>query len=777
MKISVPGQQAGQGNLNIGKPQHESTRLSDIFFCELSNVSSQLDGDSSVSEYFQIQREHLIVQPNDRMNETTVSSHYNSDNLFSNTNSKFTSELSSPDTSKAFDRPATPPSEAVKNAGIGQNIVSNEHGESDTTQNSTFGPVENDTCFADESSASIVKSPIRKKQKQMRNKTGKGKSSRGLKLTVPNNPDRTFQNPTKNTVLGNPSISSITKNQKDGYNLFLVSADSLRKLTIGARGVCKKGYLRWICADRDCRGFVKTQINKSHIEAYKKIQKDGTEKKRFDYRLKSDITLEKKDLDIFDASLHSCIPVDTKLEAKEKICEKAKQLCEEIEPETIRRPTRSEIVSKAVKHVLEEYRKNKIVLDPIALKRTCIPRAISRKLLKVLPLLPEITFDNRSEYVFAPEFDNGNYPLDREYASDTDNKNILFYNLEILSKLSTGQSSVICDSTFPLKRKSIFSQLWIILKTDESSTEIACAVWMSDQKKESYLHILKRLEVLCGKQLWVKSIVTDGEIGQANALYEKIKHSDSLKCAFHGTQTILRCFKANGVGKFLPNKNKKVDGPVATLCTHVWHVCSLLPYFPIDFSLAMIDYLIIHSIKSLNDIDPITEINLETILMKTRKMFQNDHSYSWYSILTRHITPSWSDVTSNKLERLNGQLKVWLNNNSRSRRVTERMRSTQNWLDDYFQSNLVFSNQPCRKPSKKIRERRNDILEILQEIYQSLNQTDLDTLVKIDNMIFDMNCMSNQWEYDSDDETWSGSESESESETELETENDLTCSA
>ena len=108
MKISVPGQQAGQGNLNIGKPQHESTRLSDIFFCELSNVSSQLDGDSSVSEYFQIQREHLIVQPNDRMNETTVSSHYNSDNLFSNTNSKFTSELSSPDTSKAFDRPATP---------------------------------------------------------------------------------------------------------------------------------------------------------------------------------------------------------------------------------------------------------------------------------------------------------------------------------------------------------------------------------------------------------------------------------------------------------------------------------------------------------------------------------------------------------------------------------------------------------------------------------------------------------------------------------------------
>ena len=540
-------------------------------------------------------------------------------------------------------------------------------------------------------------------------------------MTIPNNPDQTFENPTKNLTLGNPSISCVTKNQKDGYNLFLISEKYLRKLTLAPRGVCKSGYLRWICADRKCRGFVKTRINKSNIESYKKIQKDGNERNEF--RLKLDRSLEKKDLDIFEATLHSCIPVDKKLEVKERICEQAKKMCEEIDPETIRRPTRSEIVSKAVKTVLEEYRKNKIELDPLALKRTCIPRAISRKLLKVLPLLPEITFDNRNEYIFAPEFENGYYPIDIEYASDTGNRHILFFNMDILSKLSTGQCSVITDSTFPLKRGSIFSQLWIIIKTDQSSTEIACAVWMSDQKKESYQHILTRLEVLCGKQLWVKSIVTDGEVGQANALYEKIRHSDSLKCAFHSTQSILRCFKQNGVGRFLPNKNKKVNGPVATLCTHIWHVCSLLPYFPIDFSLAMIDYLVIHSIKALNDIDPITEINLETVLMKTRKMFQNDHSYSWYSILTRNITPAWSDVTSNKLERLNGQLKSWLNNNSRSRRVTERMRSTQNWLDNYYQSNLIFSNESCRKPSKKTRERRSDILEILKEIFQSLNQT------------------------------------------------------
>ena len=770
MKVIVPNGPNGQPGIQLSPPKHESTRVSDLFFASLTDVSASSVDSSSIYDYFVLPKEHLKVQSNDQMNVTDNSSQRHSNNLFTMSNMTSDASFSLPIRKKT--KQSNGASEVASEVTERQQETNDVFLNTADTTTATSEVADSD-CFADASSTSILKSPIRKKSNKQNSK-GKGKSSHKLKRLLPTDKaaDRTLKNPMKNILLGNPSISSVTTNQKANFNLFLYSENKLRKLTIAPRGVCKAGFIRWHCSDRRCFGKVKTSLDNGFIEAYRKIDKNGTESKRFDFRLKEDKCLHKTDLEIFEATLHTCIPVDTKLEVKEKISEKAKTLCEQIEPDTIRRPTRSEIVSKAVKFVLDEYRKNKIIIDPVALKRTCLPRAISRKLLKVLPLLPEITFENRDTYDFAPEFSTGYYPIDLDYANKTKNKTIIFFNSEILAKLTTGQSSLLADSTFPLKRKSIYSQLWILLKTDNTSTEIVCACWMSDQKKDTYLDIINRLEVLCGKSFWVKSIITDGEIGQCNALYEKIRHSDENKCAFHGTQTILRSFKQNGIGKFLPNKNKKITGPVATLCTHVWHVCQLFPYFPVDVTLAMIDYLICHSLKALDDIDPLTQVNLETVLMKTRRMFENDHTYSWYNILTRHITPTWSDVTSNKLERLNGQLKSWLNNNARSRRVSERMKSTQDWLNSYYESNMIFSNEPCRKPSKKTRERRTDILEMLKEIQKSLNKTDYETLVKIDNQIYDMHCMFNQPDHDSDDETWSDdtwsdSESENESEAEL----------
>ena len=186
MKISVSGQSLGQplgqpGNEEIGKPQHESTRLSSIFFSELANVSqsSKIEfQDSSVCEYFEIQKEHLIVEPDDRMNQTTFSSHRNSDNLFSNTNAISSSGIPSSNTSH------------LQTQNSQQNILSNDRGEYDTCSDNLFSNTnaistseissastsqtktskqniggDNDTFFADASSASI-KSPIRKKQKK-----------------------------------------------------------------------------------------------------------------------------------------------------------------------------------------------------------------------------------------------------------------------------------------------------------------------------------------------------------------------------------------------------------------------------------------------------------------------------------------------------------------------------------------------------------------------------------------------------------------------------------
>ena len=513
MKIVVPNCHSNsQPGNSIGLPQHESTRLSDIFFSELTNVSeSSVRDTSSMSDFFELQKEHLKVNTSDKMNltvQSSDSSQRHSLNLFTSMTSNVTanvlstSEITSADKSKAFDHSATPPSESVLNAGVGQK--SSEQGEGsihfaepqqnsnnvflnttvETTTKSTSGLVASE-CFADQSSASIIKSPIRKKSKKTY-QNSKGKSKRGLKLSLPDDKaaDRTLKNPMKNISQGNPIISSVTKNQKGSYNLFLYSENNLRKLTIAPRGICKAGFIRWHCADRQCLAKVKTEIDKCYIEQYRKVDKNGVVSKRFDSRLKEGKVLQKSDLTVFEATLHTCIAVDTKREVKEKICEKAKNLCELIEPDTIRRPTRSEIVSKAVAYVLDEYRKNKIAIDPVALKKTCIPRAISRKLLCVLPLLPEVSLENRDNYGFAPEFSTGHYPIDLDYANETKNKTIIFFNSEILKKLSTGQSSVLADSTFPLKRNSIYAQLWILLKTDSTSTEIFCAVWMSDQKKK-----------------------------------------------------------------------------------------------------------------------------------------------------------------------------------------------------------------------------------------------------------------------------------------------------
>ena len=517
MKIVVPNYQPNSQPGNpIGAPQHESTRLSDIFFCELTNVSeSSVKDSSSMTEFFEYQKEHLTVNTSDQMNLTEQSSQHHSSNLFTTLSPDVTANVSN---SSMF------PIRKTSEEGEGSICAEAQQKSNDVFLNTTVETTKTTSvasnCFSDQSSTSIIESPILKKSKKTYQK---GKSKRGLKLSLPDDKaaNRTLKNPMKNILEGNPSISSVTKNQKASYNLFLYSENKLRKLTIAPRGIAKAGFIRWHCSDRQCSGKVKTEIDKCFIETYRTVDKKGIERNVF--RLYEDKCLQKSDLTVFEASLHTCIAVDTKLEVKEKITEKAKNLCEQLQPDEIRRPTRSEIVSKAVAYVLEEYRANKIVIDPLALKRSCIPRAISRKLLSVLPLLPEVTFENQDNYVFAPEFSTGQYPIDLNYANETKNKTIIFYNIEILTKLSTGQSSIVADSTFPLKKSSIYKQLWILLKTDSTSTEIVCAVWMSNQKKETYINILSRLELLCGKTLWVKSIITDGELAQCNALYEKIR--------------------------------------------------------------------------------------------------------------------------------------------------------------------------------------------------------------------------------------------------------------
>ena len=671
----------------------EYTQHSENTTGESLNVPNQFEFESTrLSQFHELSTVGSFQTPYTPQNEPSNGWAFPTEHLnFSNTRKNSDEVENQSDLNTDLSNTRQYSDEVENQSDSNTNHHSNNLFQNTTTDSMSYsrGNDEASSCLADisdvladissvlEKSNDTIKSPARKKTKTSK---AKSRAAHGLKRPMPsaNAANATLENPLEINLVGNPSKKSLVKNQKDGYSLYITSDDSLRKLTIASRGILKSGAIRWICSDRSCKAACKTSLNKSFIEAFHKTDKTGKEQSRVSFRIKEDVSLKLEDLNLIISSRHTCIGVDKKIEIKEKITAKAKSLCEEIKIDTIRRPTRAEIVDKALTEVLSNYGD----IDKLGFKRTNIPRCVSRKLLKVLPLLPEINENNQESFVFPDTFSAGNYPIDLEYCRETSNKRILFSNHEILLKLTTGQASLVCDSTFPLKRGSLFLQLWILLKTDLDSTEIAAAVWMTDKKKTSYTDILSRLQFLAGKQLWVKSIVTDGEVGQANSLYENIKHSEKCKCSFHATNAMLRLFKKYGLGKFLPNKNKQTHGPVAKLITHVWQCAQLLPYFPVQLTLAFLDFLAEDSAPT----------------------------------------------------------------------ISERMKATQNWLDSYHLSNKVFSNESCRKPAKKTLERRNDILDILKEIQNALHQTDYENLLKIDNMVYDMHCMSNELYSDSENE-------------------------
>ena len=143
------------------------------------------------------------------------------------------------------------------------------------------------------------------------------------------------------------------------------------------------------------------------------------------------------------------------------------------------------------------------------------------------------------------------------------------------------------------------------------------------------------------------------------------------------------------------------------------------------------------------------EESLNTVLLKIKKQFQENPNLSWFSLLTKNLTPQWHDVTNNQLERLNGQIKDYLRNNIRGRKVIFKMIGIKKWADKNYVNNLIFSHKSHRKPSLRVRERRIQILKIL---YSLLNQEiNLEIIKKVDDQVWELNLPSNGNPEDTED--------------------------
>ena len=285
------------------------------------------------------------------------------------------------------------------------------------------------------------------------------------------------------------------------------------------------------------------------------------------------------------------------------------------------------------------------------------------------------------------------------------------------------------------------------MASNNERTHTVAICWMRNRKTSDYETILDRLEVLAGSKIWCQSIITDREMAQYSALRAKVQHSESFFCAFHSTDNFQQAFKKQGLSEYMPAKNIKRTGLVAKYVGHCWHVVQISVYFPVTVTTQLIDYLINFTLPLICD-DNVEE-SLKVVLEKIKKQFIEQPNLSWFPVLTKNVIPKWHDVTNNRLERLNGQIKNFIRNNIRGRKIVHKIIGIKMWADKNYNSNLIFSHEPHRKPSIRVRERRVKILKIL---YSLINEdVDLELIKKIDNQIWELNVVSTSQDDDTED--------------------------
>ena len=581
-------------------------------------------------------------------------------------------------------------------------------------------------CPADISS--LRNSPPKKKKKVFtksisRKPPGKSKKGKSKNLANAKTNDISAVNELKYIIHGNPSIDKVFFNQKKSISLLVKNESRINQFNLAAGGISKSGIVKWVCARKNCHSYLQIKIDKALI-----LSKRVGSRNRFQFEKPGDLKIDNVK-NIIASSEHSCTSL-SEPELKELlITVLAKEMTNNLtQTETI--PPRSEIVRLATDQVIGDYDD---LAGPLNLPKLSLPRKVSRILSQRNLTSTEVTLANFRNYTFDDHFSMKPMILDIEFASQSRNEYLLFYNKKTISKLIDGQHNACLDGTFPIGRSKIYNQTLQIFATTGSDYWLVASVWMHRHTQQHYDSVFKRLSFLNGnKPLWVVNITTDREQGLINSFQANFKFANDFRCSFHSLDSFHKEFTSYGLKSYMPAKNKVISSNEGKFISHIWRVVSITPFLPTNHACQLIEYIKVHTVPLISD--DALEIDLETVLTRIHQTLMSDPSISYFSLITKNIIPLWTDTTNNVCERSNGALKYFLNNHVKSTKIIEKIRGSKVWADRLYQQNLVFSSKANRKPSKYTNKRRQNILEIIKLIQSSDLNSEL--LEKIDEFVW-----------------------------------------
>ena len=162
----------------------------------------------------------------------------------------------------------------------------------------------------------------------------------------------------------------------------------------------------------------------------------------------------------------------------------------------------------------------------------------------------------------------------------------------------------------------------------------------------------------------------------------------------------------------------------------------MVPYMPHHFGVNYIDLLVMNA-DQLEDNQ--TEMDLKSILNWIKEDFKNHPTMSWFGPMTVGASPVWVDATTNRLERLNAEVKTSIENHCKNKSsIIEIILSAKDYCEKHYNRVFLFDTRtPNRKPSLYIRDRRAKICELLTH-FQS-NDYSLNRQRAVENLINDLN--------------------------------------
>ena len=590
-------------------------------------------------------------------------------------------------------------------------------------------------------SSDLSFSPPRIRQKTFKRPTlTSSKANRSFRdeLTLSDNPDP------------NISLSELSRNQKGGLSLVVDHQTLKYKYVIASKGISQQGWVTWTCCSRGCKAKVKTKVLP---ELVAKKQVKG--KNCFFFKEPLSLTLDDFDIDGQKEVTHQCEPLTQADIFNMKISAKALEISAKMVAENpSRKLLRSEIIDQATASVQKSMPEPE---SPLRLKKLNIARKISRYLRKNGNEIEDITHENFQSYSFDGLFQEDKMKLDVEFARSTSNSMLLFYSMSVLSQLRSGKFHFLGDGTFPLGRGNIFEQVFIGLITNNDIDQIAFFVWMQRRRKEDYRKVLLWIRSKIGGPIRVMRICTDREIALYSAVSEIFEKTGENFCVFHAITNFKRRFEREGLSSLLPAKNRKSSTQNGCFTAHCWHCIQLCCYFPISFIGNFIDYLVHNVIVVL---DPRLEERLKAVLLSIKMDFANNNELSWYHAMTVNGTAEYVDPTSNRIERMNGEIKTFLKNHVRGGRNISKIVGVKIWCDKQINQSMIFSNQAATQPDIFMRRRRLLILDLVDAIKTGPgpSQSMVDLIKIVDNRIWEFygnkvqNANNDEFSYYSDDE-------------------------